>query len=184
MLSARKQCKRNGMLVKPCVSPKVARIHETLWRSVVPDLGHGLLCVQRRPETSGQFARRPLSPEVSEVIGWLLTDHVVVQGNDVDARLAERPEHGLNFRSRHDEITINDGVLGPPRERRPGGQPHRPADLDSVHRPLAADRHLYDAVLSLRLEAQGLLDHPLVDIIRLRADLLESDGWRGTRGPD
>src|SRR5205809_558573 len=46
--------------------------------------------------------RIAVTPEV-----WLLADHVVVQGDNVDTDLAQCPQHGLHLGGGHDEIAIH-----------------------------------------------------------------------------
>ena len=48
---------------------------------------------------------------MGEVEGRLLADHVVVQGDDVDARLAQRPQHRLDLVGGHDEVAVHRGEL-------------------------------------------------------------------------
>src|SRR5262245_19824480 len=48
-------------------------------------------------DTPGQFLRRTLAPELKEEKGRFLADHVVVQRNDVDTGLPQRPQHGLDL---------------------------------------------------------------------------------------
>src|SRR4051812_10369817 len=109
-------------------------------------LAHGLLGVECRAETFCELVCRALTPEVREVEGRLLADHVIVEGDDVNPRLPESPEHGLHLGTGHDEVTIHRRKLAPSGKRGPGRKPHRACDLDSVHLPLAADGDLHDAV--------------------------------------
>src|SRR5690348_15608063 len=90
---------------------------------------------QRVAQGGGQLARRAFAPEVREVERWLLADHVVVQGDDVDAALAQCPQPWLHFGGGHDEVTVYSGQLIAAREGRPRRQSHRTADLDTVHHP-------------------------------------------------
>src|SRR5690242_3713018 len=90
--------------------PAEQAIGITLARGSVSSGADRLLDVQGRPEPPGELAGRALAPEVGEVEGRLLADHVVVQGNDVDARLAQGAEDRLDFLGRHDEVAIDDGV--------------------------------------------------------------------------
>src|SRR5437588_12380999 len=53
-------------------------------------------------QPAGQFLRSAFAPEVGEVVGRFLADHVVVYGDDVDVRLAEGAEYGLDLARRHD----------------------------------------------------------------------------------
>src|SRR5262249_31116420 len=62
-----------------------------------------LLGVEGGLDPAGQVGGRPLTPEVREEHGRLLADHVVVQRHDVDAGLAQRPQHRLHLRGGHDE---------------------------------------------------------------------------------
>src|SRR5436305_2405589 len=105
-------------------------------------LTHGLLGVECRAEALCELVCRALSPEVREVECRLLANHVIVEGDDVNPRLPEGPEHGLHFGAGHDEVTVHRGELAPAGKRGPGREPHRACDLDSVHLSLAADGDL------------------------------------------
>src|SRR5439155_15562777 len=95
---------------------------------------------------------------MEEKEGWLLADHVIVQCDDVDARLPQRSQHGLDLLRTHDEVAVYRGQAVAAREGSPGVEAHRLPHLDLVHRALPTDAHFDDSVLGLALMAQDLLD--------------------------
>src|SRR5262249_25063428 len=137
-----------------------------------------------RPQTPGELAGRTLAPEVGEVKGRLLANHVVMQGDDVDVRLAQGAKNRLDLLGGHDEIAINDGVFIAAGEGCPGGQAHRATDLDAVHRPVAADRDLNHPVLRLALVPENLVDCRGRELIRLRSETLKRWARLGLGSPD
>src|SRR5437899_5397945 len=72
-----------------------------------PLLRHLTLGVLGRLHAPGQVRGRPLAPEVREEECRLLADHVIVQGDDVDAGLAKRPQDRLHFGGGHDEVAVH-----------------------------------------------------------------------------
>ena len=58
------------------------------WESVLSFFAGFGLCIESRLEAHRQVRCRTLPPKVHEVEGRLLTDHVVVQGDDVQVRLS------------------------------------------------------------------------------------------------
>src|SRR5438128_2326093 len=77
----------------------------------LPRFSSFLLGIQGAFDAPGQFFGRPLGPEVREIISRLLADHVVVQGDDVDVRFAQGPQHRLHFLGGHDEVAIHRGQV-------------------------------------------------------------------------
>src|SRR5262249_1921826 len=124
-------------------------------------------------DAAGQLLGLALAPEVREVEGGLLADHVVVQRDDVDVRLAQRPQHWLHFLCRHDEVPINGCQVVAAGESRPGRQPHRAAHLDAVHASLGADRYFDHAGLRIALVAEDLPQGFRLDRPRLRRIALD-----------
>lgn len=65
------------------------------------------LRVQDGFEAAGEFRDRSGSPEVREVEGGIVADHVIVQSDDVYVVIAHDAEHGLDFFGGHDEVTVH-----------------------------------------------------------------------------
>src|SRR4051812_4384757 len=82
--------------------------------------GRSCLSVECRADALRELLRRALSPEVREVEGRLLADHVIVEGDDVNPGFPESPEDRLHLGAGHDEVTVHGGELAPARERGPG----------------------------------------------------------------
>src|SRR6516225_4744327 len=122
------------------------------WRSMA--LLRSLLGVKRGLDCVAQVAGLSFAPEMSEVEGRLLANHVIVKGHDLDAALAQSPQHRLHFLGGHDEVTIYCGELVVPGKRSPGRQDHRAAHLDLMHGPVARDGHLDHALLGLAFVAE------------------------------
>src|SRR5919198_300524 len=67
--------------------------------------------VERGTEPARELLRRTRSPVVEEEDAWLLPGHVLMDGDDIDVRLAERLQHGLELVLEHREIAVHDGVV-------------------------------------------------------------------------
>ena len=83
----------------------------------------------------------------------------MVNGHDIDAVLAQRLEHRLDFVRQHGHIAGDGGVLIRADKRRPGVQPHSRVDRRAHFRELqivAADRDLVDGAGLLSLSADNL----------------------------
>ena len=57
------------------------------------------LCVEGGTEAAGELGGGALAPEVGEVVRGLLADHVIVERNNVDACVTERPYSQERVRS-------------------------------------------------------------------------------------
>src|SRR5262249_49417344 len=127
-----------------------------------------LLRVECGLDSPREFLRRVLRPEMQKHDARLLVRHVVVDRDDIDVRVTERLEDVLELVLEHGEVAIDHGRTLAPPEGRPGIHAHRLPDLRAVHRRLAAEGELRDAVLRLRGSSEDRLEGFRVDRARFR----------------
>lgn len=67
----------------------------------------GRLRAESFAEPAREFEGFALAPKVNEEICWLITNHVIVKGDDVNASGAQRAENGLDLGGLHREVTVD-----------------------------------------------------------------------------
>src|SRR6266542_3245965 len=89
--------------------------------------------VERSAEATREISRRTRPPVVEEQDPRLLASHVLVDRDDIDARLPQLLEHGLELVLQHGEVAVDDGVVVGAGERGPRVHAHRVARLRPMH---------------------------------------------------
>lgn len=106
-----------------------------------------------------QIACGTASPVVEENHARFFPDHVMMDGDNVDAGLAERFEGGLEFVSEHDEVTVHDGVVVGAGESGPGIDAHFfPRFTAAGHFDGTSENGFEHAVLGFALRAENFLE--------------------------
>src|SRR4051812_48295395 len=86
----------------------------------------------------------------------LLVRHVVMNGDDVDALVAQTPEHWLQLVFQHREVTIDNCIVIGARECRPGVYAHFLGCIATTwHLRFAPDNEFEHAVVRLPFAENG-----------------------------
>ena len=110
--------------------------------------------VERGTESFGEVAGRCDTPVVQEHNSGLLSDHMLMDCDDVDTRRAQSLQNILKLCFTHREITVDDSLVVTPGERAPGVHSHLIANRDIVHPRRSADYEFVHPIFVLTLEAE------------------------------
>ena len=115
-----------------------------------------------------QLGRRALAPVVEEEEARLVVEHVIVEGDHVDARGPKGADHGLYFFGPHDEVSVDSRPNVAPRKGCPRREAHRSTDRHAVRTSLARNRHLDDTPLTDRRLIENLPEASGIERARAR----------------